>query len=319
MCPKDLNDQDTVVFNSVSSTIIRWTATSWILRGLALACIVSIAPILLAQTSTVAFDLDDVWLLPDITRPWESAQQMTGSFEWAYEQGDFENGSGQFLELYTPWYNPGIDELNITVESASIEFSLRGNYHDLGLDLSLFVLEPLSANQPAAIDTDRSQFEIQQGSIWQGHIISGSAVPIPPPLHGDVTLDGAINASDIDLVRDQIMAGSSDPIYDLNADSVVNDGDMTYLVETILGTVFGDADLNLSVDAEDLSRIRTNFGATHGWAGGNFDLNLILDANDLSAVRQNFGFSTSPATVPEPGAMLLLAIGLLALWRPFNR
>ncbi|GAH10619.1 unnamed protein product, partial [marine sediment metagenome] len=165
-----------------------------------------------AQADIVTFDLDNVWLLPDITRPWEPAQQMTGAFQWIYEEGDFENGSGQFIQLTTPWYNPGIENLNITVEPTSVEFSLMGNYHDLGLDLTMFLLDPFSSDQPAAIDLVRSQFEIQRGPIWQGHFVSGSIVPrgISNP-SCDFSGDGNCDIDDIDALIMEIAAMTNDP------------------------------------------------------------------------------------------------------------
>jgi len=56
-----------------------------------------------ARAATVTCTLEDVWLLPDITHPWDPARPMTGTFEWTYVPGDFENGSGQFTDLYIPW------------------------------------------------------------------------------------------------------------------------------------------------------------------------------------------------------------------------
>jgi hypothetical protein len=149
----------------------------------------------LAQTLTQTYVLDDIWLLPDITRPWESAQPLTGSFEWTYEAGDFENGSGRFIDLWIPWYDPGLEALNINVDLTSIEVTLPGSFHDLGVDLTVFLLEPLSPDRPAAVDTDRSAFEIQQGIIYQGHVVSGSIVPDPCDCPVDWQLFQDVSAS----------------------------------------------------------------------------------------------------------------------------
>ena len=111
----------------------------------ACACLASTSSAALAQTTTATYTLDNVWLLPDITRPWEPAQQMTGRFEWAYQEGDFENGSGTFTELSIPWFDPGIGELNFNVDLGSIEITFPGNFHDLGVDISLFLFDLLSA------------------------------------------------------------------------------------------------------------------------------------------------------------------------------
>lgn len=96
-----------------------------------------------AQTAKLRYTLEDVWLLPDVSHPWLGPQQMTGSFEWAYTVGDFENGSGQFLDLYIPWYGSNFSGLTIVVDLDSIEFVLPGNWHGLGVDLTLFLLTNL--------------------------------------------------------------------------------------------------------------------------------------------------------------------------------
>ena len=143
-----------------------------------LGWLVWLAPVGMAQTTAVSYDLDDVWLLPATTHPWEPAQQMTGSFEWTYVPGDFENGSGQFVDLYVPWYGSNFQALNINVDLTSIEFVLPGNYHDTGLDLTLHLLQPLSPTQVAVVDISRSSFDIQQvGISHKGHVESGSVVP----------------------------------------------------------------------------------------------------------------------------------------------
>jgi hypothetical protein len=156
------------------------TAKFWILGIALFASLAGMSPAAPAQTATVTYVLDDVWLLPDISHPWEPSRQMTGTFEWTYDIGDFENGSGQFTDLYIPWYGTNIAELKITVELNSIEFSLLGNYHDRGLDMTLFFLTPLSLGNPSVIDTARSIFDIQQGVSYKGHVVSGSVVPDLP-------------------------------------------------------------------------------------------------------------------------------------------
>ncbi len=131
-----------------------------------------------AEINTIQFDLENVWLKPDISHPRDPAQPMTGSFEWTYTVGDFENGTGEFKTLDTPWYNPGIAELKITFDLKSIEFSLIGNYHDRGVDITLFLDDPFSPDHPVDVDLVRSKFDIQYGVSYQGHAISGSVAPV---------------------------------------------------------------------------------------------------------------------------------------------
>ncbi len=152
--------------------------------------LVGISPATSAQEITTTYRLDNVQLLPDTSHPWMSSQQMTGSFEWTYEEGDFENGSGRFIDLDVPWYGSGLESLDINIDLTSIEFVLPGNYHDLGLDITLFLLEPLSPDQSVAIDTVRSKFEIQHGISYMGRVVSGSIVLGSPPVP-DIDANGS--------------------------------------------------------------------------------------------------------------------------------
>jgi len=177
------------------------TTRYWVFHIGVCACLLSMSSNTQAQTVTGIYTLDNVWLLPDITRPGEPPRQMTGTFDWVYQAGDFENGSGQFTDLFVPWFNPGIGALNINVDLTSIEFTLPGNFHDLGVDITLFTLDPLAPGQSSAIDLTMSMFEIQQGIIYQGHVISGSILHVPQTvLAGDLNADGFVGVDDLNIV-----------------------------------------------------------------------------------------------------------------------
>ena len=160
-------------------------ARLWIVRVALFSWLAAIMSVGSAQAApvTVTYVLDNAWLEPYdnyTDNPYGYApQQMTGSFEWTYEEGDFENGSGQFNDdLVIPWYDSatyGAPNTNIGINS--IEFTFPGNYHDLGLDLTLFLLDPLSLDLPAFINTTRSEFDIQDGLSTKGHVMSGSILP----------------------------------------------------------------------------------------------------------------------------------------------
>lgn len=149
---------------------------------LVLACVSWLPSVAHAQTATVTYDLVDVWLLPDITHPNTPAQQMTGTFVWTYPVGDFQSGSGQFVAYLIPWWgNRTSPTLGVTVEIDTIEFTMQGNYHGLGLDLTLRPTPPLSPLQPSPIDLVRSAFDIEVGVSHRGHVSRGSIVPRCPP------------------------------------------------------------------------------------------------------------------------------------------
>ena len=95
----------------------------------------------------------------------------------------------------------------------------------------------------------------------------------PLPLAGDLNRDGAVDATDIALLRDGIHDSADDLIFDLNGDAKINADDLNFQIEVVLGTNFGDADLNGIVNFVDFVLLSNNFGGSGGWSEGNFNLN----------------------------------------------
>ena len=93
-------------------------------------------------------------------------------------------------------------------------------------------------------------------------------------------------------------------------------------------TLYGDADLDGVVGADDFFTLRRNLGATGSravWQNGDFNYDGRVGASDLVLLRRNYGTSmpvTAAAAqfiaVPEPGAtgVMLLSLAALALRRP---
>lgn len=188
------------------------------------AILAAFAPTAHAQTVTATYALDNVWLLPNETHPWEIAQPMSGTFQWIYTEGDFENGAGEFLDLALPWYDPGLSGLKITFDVTSIECSLVGNYHDLGVDLTLFLLPPLAPGGTAMVDTTRSAFEIQQGISRRGTMVSGSVIPVAAPCPADIGGDANVGIDDFLAVL-AAWGGCVDCPEDVTGDDVVGIND----------------------------------------------------------------------------------------------
>ncbi len=173
-----------------------------------------------AQMTVATYILEDVWLVPDVTHPFYDARQMTGTFEWTYVEGDFENGTGVFTDVYIPWYWGDLASLNITIDSTSLEFTFNGNWHGHGLDVTLFLIDPLSPDQPSAIDLVRSKFQVEIGIIYQGHMVSGSIVPITSICQVDLNNDGFVDV--LDFFTFVSLFATSDPAADLSGDGFVD-------------------------------------------------------------------------------------------------
>ena len=78
--------------------------------------------------------------------------------------------------------------------------------------------------------------------------------------------------------------------------------------------MMGDANLNGSVDDDDLSLLLASWGQDVGWTKGNFNEDDTVNDDDLSLLLANW---TGTAAVPEPASALILALGFAgtALWR----
>lgn len=122
------------------------------------------------------------------------------------------------------------------------------------------------------------------------------------PIPGDFDFDGDVDADDIDLLAaaspDTVPPGNS--IFDLTGDDIIDflvDGssDSDKLIRAILGTEYGDADLNGEVNIVDLGILATSFGGAGGWANGDFNGDGLVNIVDLGVLATSFGFSATLA------------------------
>ena len=118
---------------------------------------------------------------------------------------------------------------------------------------------------------------------------------------GDFTGDGGVDAADIDDLAAAIRNSSPEAKYDLNGDGDLDGEDMDELVHNILGSEYGDADLNGAVDNEDFEDLVGNFGLRAGWPDGDFSGDGSIDLHDFAIIRGKFGW-VAAAAEPAPTA-----------------
>ncbi len=104
--------------------------------------------------------------------------------------------------------------------------------------------------------------------------------------------DGVVDAKDIDYVRANFgsWANLNDAVNidlsaDMNGDLVVNNLDVIEIVEVILGTSFGDVNLDGVVDAADLAIAQANLGQAGGWSQGDMNGDGVVDALDIAIIN----------------------------------
>ncbi|MEQ9455329.1 MAG: hypothetical protein RLN76_12160 [Phycisphaeraceae bacterium] len=85
-----------------------------------------------------------------------------------------------------------------------------------------------------------------------------------PGVTGDFNGDTLVDALDIDLLTAAIRDASIDSQFDLDASGLVDAGDLDNMIDSVLSTVPGDANLDRTVDLIDLSALASNFDAQAG-------------------------------------------------------
>ena len=141
----------------------------------------------------------------------------------------------------------------------------------------------------------------------------------------DFSNNGIVDAEDIDKLSEQIRDGTDAGLrFDLTNDDEpkVDSKDHEKLVTEILGTCFGDADLDHDVDFPNFVTISNNFNAPGGWADGDSNGDGNVDFEDFVLLSNNFGncLTESVVEVPEPNnEVYLIACLAVTAFRPRRR
>ena len=163
---------------------------------------------------------------------------------------------------------------------------------------------------------------------YPGYIVAITAVPdgfemsmTPAPDHaagvlGDFNNDSVVDHDDIDLIRNAILNVTSDPIFDIDGsgNDIPDVADFDLLITDIIGTGYGDGDLNKVINFIDFVLLANNFGQTGTlWNEGNVNVDNVTNFADFVLVENNFEviFTSARHEIPEPSAFALLSITTL--------
>lgn len=125
---------------------------------------------------------------------------------------------------------------------------------------------------------------------WRASPTLGGTPGMPSQNSGDFNNDQQVDALDIALLQADISSANNSDSFDLTGDTVVDQRDLDVLVHSILGTEYGDTDLDGDVDFADFNTLANHFGQAGAWPEGDFDADNKIDFGDFNLLANRFGF-----------------------------
>ncbi len=146
---------------------------------------------------------------------------------------------------------------------------------------------------------------------------------------GDFNSSFTSTAADIDILYTKFNATGDVWLWDLDDNGAVGKSDVDMLVFGGFETRYGDANLDKTVDFNDLLSLAANYNAAGGWATGDFTGDGVVNFDDLLVLAGNYNQSgpgadviTPPAAgsfalaqtlVPEPATLALFGAGAVGM------
>jgi hypothetical protein len=181
-----------------------------------------------------------------------------------------------------------------------------------GIDVPLVNGAPIILEVPQAISTN--------GRAIIGHGFGTGAWRVLILADCDLDSDLDCDIDDIDSLVAAIVAESTDPIFDVNGDGVLDLADRdAWLVEAGAENlasgnpyVVADANLDGAVDVSDFNLWNSNkFNPTGLWSKADFDANGSTDVSDFNLWNSNKFTSSDSIAVPEPHGLFALFTAFL--------
>ena len=224
--------------------------------------------------------------------------------------------AGSFtIDLNTPEKTPTPNQKDWFAEydSAVIDFQMTAGPYSI-----------TEGGGKVSITNDRSI----DGDTFDSIIISarGSIAPSVPSgvvfllrdYFADIIDDKSLtNLADIPFLENGAFGGMHQRLF--HFESVIVDWQTLERTQLIIDPppppLFGDANGDGMVTAYDLNVIGLNWQLPGEWEDGDFTGDGFVDAADLNALAINWQRPPqAPLSVPEPGAMTLLLIGVVLYW-----
>ncbi len=145
---------------------------------------------------------------------------------------------------------------------------------------------------------------------------------------GDFDGDGTVDATDINLLFQQMRAPDPDLRYDLTGDGLVDAKDRDEMIFEVLGTNYGDSNLDGRFGTGDLVRVlqagkyRHPTPGTATWDDGDWNGDGNFDEADLMLAYQTGSYEATPDSPAEANQVLVAAAlqaGQTVFSRPINQ
>ena len=122
-------------------------------------------------------------------------------------------------------------------------------------------------------------------------------------LPGDFNADDTVDVKDVDLLSAEIRTANPDLRFDLSADGRVDNEDLTVMIEDVLHTNFGDANLDGYFDSQDMiivfqrGEYEDKITGNSTWGEGDWNADGDFNSDDMIVAFQTGAYETQGAAV----------------------
>lgn len=161
---------------------------------------------------------------------------------------------------------------------------------------------------------------LEMRSLLAGDLVSEFALEL-----GDFDANGELEISDLEALGEQLLAGPSDPKFDVDRDGTIDINDQRMWVDTLARTYLGDANFDGEFGTSDLVAVfqaglyESDRPGEARWSSGDWNADGRFDTGDLVAAFQAGGFevgrrSMAPLVIslegdPLPGDFAATVVG----------
>ncbi|MCA9185764.1 MAG: lamin tail domain-containing protein [Pirellulaceae bacterium] len=230
-----------------------------------------------------------------LLRPWNEGDvtwnNATAGQAWASAGATGPSDRGTLMGTFS-----GEAGVNTTTFSTAGLSVVRGWLQNPANNFGLIITNPGNSTDGADFDSSEVTLGANRPALTLVYIPAST-----PIISGDFNLDDVVNAADIEVMCQAINAGDTQSIFDLDGQSdAASHDDLDVLVQDILGTNYGDANLDGLVNNADYAIwFQNRFGEERSWALADFNCDGITDVRDYNIWNAN---RTPPQVQPAAAA-----------------